>query len=79
MIWRGQLARLGPAVREWWEERAAIMEFDAGLSRDEAEREAFLVVMQPNPIRDVGLDYEPPNGGKYVPADWTAPPMGGSL
>ena len=27
-----------PDERELWEERAAILEFDAGFSRDEAER-----------------------------------------
>jgi hypothetical protein len=32
------------AVREAYEERAAIMEFDGGLSRDEAEREAWALV-----------------------------------
>jgi len=31
-------------VREAYEERAAIMEFDGGLSRDEAEREAWTLV-----------------------------------
>ena len=31
-------------VREAYEERAAIMEFDGGLSRDEAEREAWALV-----------------------------------
>jgi hypothetical protein len=33
-------SRLPESVREAYEERAAIMEFDGGLSRDEAEREA---------------------------------------
>jgi hypothetical protein len=32
------------SVREVYEERAAIMEFDGGLSRDEAEREALALV-----------------------------------
>jgi hypothetical protein len=32
------------AVWEAYEERAAIMEFDGGLSRDEAEREAWALV-----------------------------------
>jgi hypothetical protein len=31
-------------VRDEFEERAAIMEFDGGLSRDEAEREAWVLV-----------------------------------
>ena len=33
-------------VREAYEERAAIMEFDGGLSRDEAEREAWALVSE---------------------------------
>ncbi len=32
------------SVREAYEERAAIMEFDGGLSRDEAEREAWALL-----------------------------------
>jgi hypothetical protein len=32
------------SVREEFEERAAIMEFDGGMSRDEAEREAWALV-----------------------------------
>jgi hypothetical protein len=32
------------SVREAYEERAAIMEFDGGLSRDEAERDAWALV-----------------------------------
>ena len=32
------------SAREAYEERAAIMEFDGGLSRDEAEREAWALV-----------------------------------
>ena len=32
------------SLREAYEERAAIMEFDGGLSRDEAEREAWALV-----------------------------------
>lgn len=32
------------SVREDFEDRAAIMEFDGGLARDEAEREAWALV-----------------------------------
>jgi hypothetical protein len=32
------------SMREAYEERAAIMEFDGGLSRDDAEREAWALV-----------------------------------
>ena len=37
-------SRLPESVREAYEERAAIMEFDGGLSRDDAEREAWALV-----------------------------------
>jgi hypothetical protein len=33
-----------PFDQEWYEERAAIYEFDAGMSRQEAERRAYLEV-----------------------------------
>ena len=33
-------------VVEWWSERAAIREFDAGETREDAERLAFAEVMQ---------------------------------
>jgi len=43
-------ATLAPTVThfdlEWYEERAAILEFDAGFSRHEAERLAYLEVTQ---------------------------------
>jgi hypothetical protein len=35
-----------PFDQEWFEERAAIYEFDTGLSRPEAERRAYLEVMK---------------------------------
>ena len=35
---------LPEALMELWEERAAIMEYEGGLSRKEAEWEAFLCV-----------------------------------
>jgi hypothetical protein len=37
-------SRLLESVQEAYEERAAIMEFDGGLSRDDAEREAWALV-----------------------------------
>ena len=37
-------AKLPPEWQQMWEERAAIMEFDGGLSREEAEREAWVLV-----------------------------------
>ena len=33
------------AQRDLWEERSSILEFDAGLSREEAERAALRMVM----------------------------------
>lgn len=35
------------AMREAFEERAAIMEFDGGLSREDAERAAWALVVKP--------------------------------
>ena len=35
-----------PDLFVWFEERAAIMEFDGGLSREEAEREAIHLIRQ---------------------------------
>ncbi len=40
--WRIELAGWTDARREAWEERAGIMEFDGGLSRNEAEHRAFV-------------------------------------
>jgi hypothetical protein len=39
--WWRELAQWSVDQRELWDERAAIMEVEGGLSRDEAEREAF--------------------------------------
>ena len=36
---------LTPAEREAWSERAAILEFEAGLPRAEAERRAMAIVI----------------------------------
>ena len=35
-----------PDLYVWFEERAAIMEFDGGLSREEAQREALQLIRQ---------------------------------
>ena len=40
------LPPLTEAQRSAWEERSAILEFDAGLSRAEAEREALRLVLK---------------------------------
>ncbi|MDW3223012.1 MAG: hypothetical protein R8G34_09040 [Paracoccaceae bacterium] len=37
---------LDPIARDAFEERAAILEYDAGLTRAEAERQAFILVME---------------------------------
>jgi len=34
------------AVQEWWEERAAIMHFDAGMSRSDAEYAAYALALR---------------------------------
>lgn len=39
-----QLAALHPADREWYEERAAILEYDGGLPRRLAEQHAYVAV-----------------------------------
>jgi hypothetical protein len=39
--WRAAVASWPADERERWEERAAIMEFDGGLPRDQAERAAY--------------------------------------
>ncbi|WP_299680589.1 hypothetical protein [uncultured Roseobacter sp.] len=36
---------LDPIANDAFEERAAMLQFDAGMSREEAEREAFIQVM----------------------------------
>lgn len=41
----GKYMALDPLVREVFQERAAILEYDAGFSRDEAERRALRMVM----------------------------------
>jgi len=43
------VAKLSPALREDFEERAAIMEFDAELPRDHAECLALLDVLNRHP------------------------------
>ena len=37
---------LDPVALDAFEERAAILQFDAGLSREDAERQAFIQVME---------------------------------
>jgi hypothetical protein len=43
------LDQLGPDLRESYEERAAIMQFDGGLTRDHAECLALLAILRRNP------------------------------
>ena len=45
------LAQLDEGTREDFDERAGIMEFDGGMPRDQAEREAWRVVVQGKPAR----------------------------
>jgi DNA primase len=44
--WWREMARWPEAERERWAERAAILEFEAGCPRDEAERSAFTLIMR---------------------------------
>lgn len=44
LLKQGKIA-LSPEVREAYEERSAIMEYDAGLSRDQADRYAWCRVV----------------------------------
>ena len=44
------VARLSPAMREAFEERAGIREFDGGLPRDQAESLALLDVLREFPL-----------------------------
>ena len=43
------LDRLEPDLREDYEERAAIMEYDGGLPRDHAECLALLIILRNHP------------------------------
>lgn len=43
------VSRRGESHREWFEERAGIVEFDAGHSRVDAERMALLMLLQRYP------------------------------
>ena len=46
MAWAESETEVTPAQREAWEERAAIMEFDGGLSREGAEAAAYADVQR---------------------------------
>ena len=43
------VSRLDENLREAWEERAAVMQFDAGIQRDLAEALALLLVIRQYP------------------------------
>lgn len=47
--------RLNESHREWFEERAGIVEFDAGHSRVDAERLALLMLLQRYPAAMLGV------------------------
>lgn len=57
--------RLDGNLRENYEERAAIMEFDGGLSRDHAECLALLDVVRRHPMALTGVSLSR-MGGQYV-------------
>ncbi len=46
---RALVSKLDANLKEAWEERAAIMEFDGGLPRDHAEAIALLALIQQHP------------------------------
>src|SRR6266498_1410335 len=52
---RESIARWASVQRELWEERAAIMEFDGGIRRIDAEQQAFALLAErarsPSPMR----------------------------
>lgn len=49
------VSRLGDNHREWFEERAGIVEFDAGHSRVDSERLALLMLLQRYPGALLGV------------------------
>ena len=49
------VSRLGESHREWFEERAGIVEFDAGHSRADSERMALLMLLQRYPGALLGV------------------------
>ncbi len=49
------VARLNDDMREYFEERAAIREFDGGLPRDHAEAMALLDTLRRDPLAFVGV------------------------
>jgi len=49
------VARLGDDLREFFEERAAIREFDGGLPRDHAECAALLDTLRRDPLAFAGV------------------------
>ena len=42
--WRQEIERWPPALRDEWEERAAILEYDAGRRRPAAEARAYILI-----------------------------------
>lgn len=44
LSWRVEVEKWPPDMRDTWEERSAIIEFDGGFPRPEAERRAYEIV-----------------------------------
>lgn len=59
------VCRLNVNLREAWEERAAIMEFDGGLSRELAEALALLVLIRQYPKEAFDCLTLPANSGSH--------------
>lgn len=53
------VARLSEALREEFEERAAILEFDAGVPRAAAERRAYRIIRQAQQVEVLLKEGEP--------------------
>jgi hypothetical protein len=52
--WQQQVAGWPQAWRDLWDERAAIMEYEGNLARDNAERQAFEIVQTIPPLTEHG-------------------------
>lgn len=53
-IWSGAPAARAARLEEWYEERAAIMEYDGGLPRAFAEHEAYRLLAEGMQARQAG-------------------------
>jgi hypothetical protein len=66
--WRRLLDALPPDVREAYEERAALIEYDGGEKRKTAERRAFECVVWRSGLGTAGISAEPEFGANAMKA-----------